>query len=223
MRTTVLAFLSLAMTACNSAPPATIATHQNSFEDCAIGASPDSLRQFDTGAAVVAAQWKAQQGGADDSARSLQVTASRSTGEQFHLALTTSPIASRDVRLSVRVRADGGREDQGGGLVWRAQNQSTYYITRWNPLEDNVRIYHVVDGVRSMLQTAKVIVPVDAWHLLEVTSLGAEHKVMFDGKEILSIEDTKIGQAGTAGLWTKADAATSFDDLAVAPLAPGRR
>jgi hypothetical protein len=74
-----------------------------------------------------------------------------------------------------------------------------------------------------MLQTAKVIVPADAWQLLEVTSLGAEHKVMFDGKEILSIEDTTIGQAGKAGLWTKADAATSFDDFAVQPLAPGRR
>jgi hypothetical protein len=96
-------------------------------------------------------------------------------------------------------------------------------LTRWNPLEDNVRIYHVKDGVRTMLQTAKVIVPADAWHLLEVTSLGGEHKVMFDGKEILSIEDTTIGQAGKAGLWTKADAATSFDDFAVSPLVPGRR
>jgi hypothetical protein len=223
MRTTVLAFFSLALAACSSAPVATIATFQDSFEECAVGASPDSMQQFDTGPSVTAAQWKAQQSGAWGSGRGLQVTAGRSTGEQFHLALTASPIASRDVRLSVRVRADGGREDQGGGLVWRAQNQSTYYVTRWNPLEDNVRIYHVVDGVRTMLQTAKVIVPVDVWHLLEVTSLGAEQKVMFDGKEILSIEDTTIGQAGKAGLWTKADAATWFDDFAVQPLAPGRR
>jgi len=223
MRTTVLTLLPFAFAACSSAPVATIATFQASFEDCAVGAAPDAMDQFDTGPAVVAAQWKAQQGGAGDSARGLQITAGRSTGDQFHLLLTASPLASRDVRLSVRVRAASGREDQGGGLVWRAQNQSTYYVTRWNPLEDNVRIYHVVDGVRTMLQTAKVIVPTDAWHLLEVTSLGAEHKVMFDGKEILSIEDTTIGQAGKAGLWTKADAATWFDDFAVQPLAPGRR
>ncbi len=223
MRTTVLAFFSLALAACSSAPVATIATFQHSFEECAVGASPDSMQQFDTGPSVTAAQWKAQQGGAGGSGQCLQATAGRSTGEQFHLALTASPLASRDVRLSVRIHADGGREDQGGGLVWRAQNQSTYYVTRWNPLEDNVRIYHVKDGVRTMLQTAKVIVPADAWHLLEVTSLGAEHKVMFDGKEILSIEDTTIGQAGKAGLWTKADAATWFDDFAVQPLAPGRR
>ena len=223
MRTTAFTFFSLALAACSSAPVATISTFQASFEDCAVGAAPDAMEQFDTGPAVVAAQWKAQQGGAGGSARALQITAGRSTGEQFHLLVTQSPLASRDVRLSVRVRADGGRDDQGGGLVWRAQNQSNYYVTRWNPLEDNVRVYHVKDGVRTMLQTAKVIVPVDAWHILEVTSLGAEHKVMFDGKEVLSIEDTTFGAAGKAGLWTKADAATWFDDLAVQPLAPGRK
>jgi hypothetical protein len=223
MRSRILALSAFLIAACNSAPSTSIATFSDSFEECAVGGETASMEQFDTGPSIVAAQWKAQQGGAGTSGRSLLASAPRSTGEQFHLLLTDSPIASRDVNLSVRVFANGGREDQGGGLVWRAQNQSNYYVTRWNPLEDNVRIYHVKDGVRTMLQTAKVIVEPGAWHLLAVRALGGDLRVMFDGKEILAIEDTTFGASGKAGLWTKADAATAFDDFAVSPLVPGRR
>ncbi len=42
-----------------------------------------------------------------------------------------------------------GKEDQAGGVVWRAKDSDNYYIARANALEDNVTIYHTVKGKRT--------------------------------------------------------------------------
>src|ERR1700682_2960464 len=52
---------------------------------------------------------------------------------------------AKDVDLSVRMKAVAGETDQGGGLVWRAKDAKNYYLARYNPLEDNFRLYKVVD------------------------------------------------------------------------------
>src|SRR5262249_62288358 len=54
----------------------------------------------------------------------------------------------KDVTLSVSFKAVAGESDQGGGFVWRYQDHNNYYICRMNPLEDNYRVYHVVNGKR---------------------------------------------------------------------------
>ena len=46
----------------------------------------------------------------------------------------------------MKVKATAGRIDQGGGVVWRYQDAKNYYICRYNPLEDNLRVYKIVDG-----------------------------------------------------------------------------
>src|SRR5262249_52971500 len=54
-----------------------------------------------------------------------------------------------DVDLTVKMRANSGKEDQGGGLIWRVTDADNYYVCRFNPLEDNFRVYKVVKGKRS--------------------------------------------------------------------------
>ena len=117
--------------------------------------------------------------------------------------------------MRVRVRADRGVEDQGGGLVWRAADGENYYIARWNPLEDNLRAYKVVDGRRTQLLTADVVADPDSWHGLVVSMTGERMEVRLDGEVLLFGEDGTFPGGGRVGLWTKADAATSFDDLEV--------
>ena len=53
-----------------------------------------------------------------------------------------------DVDLAVSFKAVAGKIDQGGGPVWRYKDAKNYYIARVNPLEDNYRLYKVVDGER---------------------------------------------------------------------------
>ncbi len=54
----------------------------------------------------------------------------------------------RDLDLSVKFRAIAGSVDQAGGLIFRLKDPNNYYIVRANALEDNYRLYHVVDGRR---------------------------------------------------------------------------
>ncbi len=69
-----------------------------------------------------------------------------------------------DVEVKVMVKAVAGVEDQGGGPIWRAKDADNYYICRWNPLENNFRVYFVKDGRRKQLGTADVKTDANIWH-----------------------------------------------------------
>src|SRR5262249_48530785 len=44
----------------------------------------------------------------------------------------------KDGFVEVKFKPISGKEDQAGGLVWRAKDSNNYYIARANALEDNV-------------------------------------------------------------------------------------
>ena len=115
------------------------------------------------------------------------------------------------------VKAREGREDQGGRVIWRAQDSNNYYIARWNPLDDNLRLYYVKDGSRRMLVSAEASLSPDRWHTLAIGHEGSHIEVYLNGQRLLEAEDSTFANAGGVGLWTKADAATSFDDFSVKP------
>jgi hypothetical protein len=120
----------------------------------------------------------------------------------------------QDVDLSVRIKAVAGELDQGGGVVWRARDKNNYYIARYNPLEDNFRVYKVEAGKRTQFASAKV--PGDKkWHTLRVTMAGPRVHCYLDGARYLDAEDSTFPAAGRIGLWSKADAQSYFDDVSV--------
>jgi hypothetical protein len=121
---------------------------------------------------------------------------------------------AKDVDLSVRMKAVAGETDQGGGLVWRARDAKNYYLVRYNPLEDNYRLYKVVDGKRTLILNAD-IPHSDGWHTLRVTMSGDQITCYYDGKKSMESKDTTFPEAGKIGLWSKSDARTLFDDLTV--------
>ena len=122
--------------------------------------------------------------------------------------------------MTVQVLATSGEEDQGGGLVWRAIDANNYYITRWNPLEDNFRVYFVKDGRRKQLASAAATGDISRWHSVRVVVQGSHMDCYLDDDKLLSVDDQTFPGPGAVGLWTKADAATLFDDLHVAPVGP---
>jgi hypothetical protein len=117
-----------------------------------------------------------------------------------------------DVEISVRLKAVKGVVDQGGGIIWRAKNARTYYISRYNPLEDSFRVYKVVDGKRSQLASTKA--PGDMnWHTIRVVAKGSRIECSLDDTVRLELEDRSIRGFGRVGLWTKSDSQSYFDDL----------
>lgn len=143
------------------------------------------------------------------------VAASAGGEDRFNLFWTPEPALAAG-RVSVAVRADSGEVDQGGGPMWRVQDADNYYVCRFNPLESNFRVYVVQDGVRRQLGTTLVITKPGNFHRVEVTFVGERITCTLDGAALLDVRDATIGKAGGVGLWTKADARTSFDDLVAA-------
>jgi hypothetical protein len=129
----------------------------------------------------------------------------------FNVALISDANA-KDVDLSVRMKAIAGKDDQGGGLLWRAKDAKNYYLARYNPLEDNYRLYHVVGGKRTLIQNVD-ITHSEGWHTLRVTMTGDQIACYYDGKKYLEAKDLTFPDAGRIGLWSKADAQSQFDDL----------
>ena len=129
----------------------------------------------------------------------------------------TDKVRFKDGSIEVKFKAVSGKEDQGGGLIWRVKDKDNYMIARMNPLEDNFRVYYVKDGSRHQIESAKAKVETGTWHTMKVEQHG-EHVVCFlDGKEFLNSKDDHIQAEGGIGLWTKSDAVSSFDDLTIKP------
>src|SRR5262245_52827676 len=55
----------------------------------------------------------------------------------------------KDGYVEVKFKPISGKVDQAGGLIWRAKDANNYYIARANALEDNVTIYHTINGRRT--------------------------------------------------------------------------
>lgn len=129
----------------------------------------------------------------------------------YKVALLKEVIAS-DLNLQVSFLPIQGQADMGGGLIWRAADDRNYYLARANPLEQNIRVYRVVKGVRHLLENFDQTIDVRQWHTLRVIHRGCQINLFYDDKQVFDLCD-KTFHAGKIGLWTKSDAVTYFDDL----------
>ncbi len=186
-----------------------------SFEDAQVGKLPTGWTSAKTGEGP-GSVWKIIEYKREGKANhALAQTSSEGPDPLFNLCVVKGRELA-DVDLAVDVHAVSGKFDQGGGLVWRYRNRNNYYIARWNPLEDNFRVYKVEQGVRTQLATADVKAPVDRWHQVRAVQTGNHIRCYFDGKKLLDARDDTFGGAGLIGLWSKADAASWFDNLTLA-------
>lgn len=173
------------------------------FENDATGSPP---RGFTLGAG----EWRV----ATTNDGKVLAQSAKSANPVFNVALVHDTDA-RDVDISVRLKAIAGELDQGGGLVWRARDTRNYYIARFNHKENNFRVYKVVDGKRSQPFQSADIKHHDGWTIVRVTMKGDHIECYLDGKKYLDVRDTTFAGAGKIGVWSKSDAQSQFDDLAL--------
>jgi len=120
-----------------------------------------------------------------------------------------------DVDVSVRFRPVSGKEDASGGIIFRAKDGRNYFLVRANALENNFRLYAIVNGKRSTIASARVEEPkLGTWHTIRVVATGPRVQAYLDNAPLLDHQD-KTFTEGWVGLWTKADSVTEFADLEV--------
>src|SRR2546427_2250106 len=115
-----------------------------------------------------------------------------------------------DVDVTVRFRPISGKEDASGGIIFRARDGRNYFLIRANALENNFRLYTIVNGKRSTIASARVTEPsLGAWHSIRVVAVGPRIQGYLDRTPLLDHEDNTF-TGGWGGVWTKTESGTPF-------------
>jgi hypothetical protein len=182
------------------------------FDAVPPGTLPDNFRLGRLYDGRPAGQWQVLETTDAVSAPHVLAQLSDKGAEHAYKMVLIDGTESSDLELSVSFRAIGSKGDMGGGLIWRAVDDRNYYLTRANPLEQNIRFYRVDKGVRKMIANHDQTIDVRSWHRLRVVTHGCQIQIFYDDTRVFDQCDRSLAQ-GKIGLWTKSDAVSYFDDL----------
>jgi hypothetical protein len=183
----------------------------DNFDDAKTGPLPSNWNGKWTGTQTGdgAAKWRIEK---DDTAPSKPHVLAQRGEAQYPVALKNDALLKNGF-VEVKFKPVAGKEDQAGGVVWRARDAHNYYIARANALEDNVTIYHTIDGRRVSFKSIDTKVVSGVWHTLRADFQGNQFVVTYDGHKVIEASDDSFKDAGKVGVWTKADSVTLFDDF----------
>ena len=230
-RTLCWSFLSLILMGCGNTSSQARETSGNStgkaaapsasntrfdFEDMALGQAPAGWMVEATHPASELARWSVVTDPHTSASGNqvLSVKISEFGRGTFNL-LWTDQISFQNGAIELKAKAGTGEVDQGGGPIWRVRDRNNYYIARWNPLEDNFRVYSVKAGKRVQLGSADVDASAAEWHTVRIEQDRNRITGFLDGKKLLDVTDSTFPEGGGVGFWSKADAASFFDDLVI--------
>jgi hypothetical protein len=177
------------------------------FDKAEAGKAPAGWNATQTGTGQ--AKWAVV---ADDTAPS-KPNVLKQSGQATYPVCIKDDTSVTDGFVEVKFKPISGREDQAGGLIWRAKDANNYYVARANALENNVTIYDTVNGRRTERKRTRMTVASNQWHTLRVDFQGKHFTVTFDGQKAIDWDDETFKDAGKVGVWTKADSVTLFDDF----------
>ncbi|MBN2512072.1 MAG: hypothetical protein JXB18_03945, partial [Sedimentisphaerales bacterium] len=101
------------------------------FEQEALGTLPAAWMAAETVGKQMPARWEIV---GDSWGRAIGLTQSRNSGDTCNLLLAINSRLA-NLRLSAKVKAVRGTNQQGGGIVWRALNGDNYYAAQWDALK----------------------------------------------------------------------------------------
>jgi len=188
------------------------------FDADEIGRIPSGWKRLESQPAGRSATWKVvEDASAPSGQKVLAMTQADNRGDVLNLAVADGS-SFKDMDLTVRVKAVGGKEEQGGGPAWRCKDGGNYYVCRFSPLGGDFCLYLVESGRRKPLASAKIETTAGRWYGVRATMVGDRIVCYLDDKKLLEARDGTIKDAGMIGVWTKADAETAFDAVHAAPL-----
>jgi hypothetical protein len=179
------------------------------FENGTVGKLPFGFTADATGKAE-SVKWSV----VNDKSNNIVAQQSINTGSCYNL-LILDKFGYQDFIVSVKIKAISGEEDQGGGMVWRYIDKNNYYIARYNPLENNLRFYRVVNGNRKELKSVDSDIKSGEWFTMTIVMKANKITCSLNDIKLIETSDDTFKSAGQIGFWTKADAVTYFDDLKI--------
>lgn len=120
-----------------------------------------------------------------------------------------------DLTYTARLKVVSGALEQIAGLVFRAQNDTNFYVARINTLEGNIRFYKFLNGVRSKPIGNDLPLKKGQWYELSVACNGNKIRISLDGKEVIPELTDNSFIRGKIGFITKSDTVAYFSDARV--------
>jgi hypothetical protein len=191
----------------------TTARRTFNFDKDAVGRAPAGFTSY-ASASGPAGKWLVQEMADAPSGKQVVVqTEADDTDNRFPVLIAEGGDYA-DIDVSVKGKAMAGKVDQAIGLVFRFGDSQSYYVCRANALENNLRLYKMVNGRRKQFAGAEVEVAPNRWHTLRVAARGDHMVCYLNGQKLIEAHDATYAK-GKVGLWTKADSVTAFDNLAI--------
>ena len=113
------------------------------FDNAAVGSAPPGWTATKTGTGNP--KWTIEK---DESAPS-KPNVLKQSGTATYPICFKDDTNLKDGFVEVKFKPISGKEDQAGGVLWRLKDANNYYIARANALENNVTIYHTINGKRT--------------------------------------------------------------------------
>ncbi len=123
-----------------------------------------------------------------------------------------------DFTLTTHFKPGYGKDDFGGGLLFRYKDLDNYYCLRLNSNTDNLKFYKSIRGDRARFANRRVkIKNKNDWHELKVICRDNLLQAYVDNRLIFSRDD-EIIKKGKVGLWLRGETPkTEFADLTIQP------
>ena len=133
------------------------------------------------------------------------------TDERFPILLYEKETFG-DFTFTTRFKTVSGKVEQMAGIVFRAQNETNYYVVRASSLGNTFRFYKVVNGERGTILGPEIAVPAGSWHEMTVECKGNKIRCLLNGKEAIPALTDSSFVSGKVGFWTKSDSVSYFSD-----------
>lgn len=183
-------------------------------EGVKVGAVPDGCRSAKTGSMGGEVRWQVRKTSEMVLGGTIAEVSQEKTDTKYPLCILDA-LRATDIDVSVDITPIAGDLDRAGGIAVRLIDPLNYYLVRANALEQNVRLYHVVNGIRTQFAGVEAHVFSGMTQRLRLVVKGDEFSVMFAGKKLFNVKDKRFQKEGAVALWTKADSLTEFSNVTV--------
>jgi hypothetical protein len=162
-------------------------------------------------------QWTIVRDATAEAGQALEQSGVATAEDRFPLAIYKNATI-KNVEINLRLRADGGESDRGGGIAVRMSSPQDYYLVQVDARREMVLFLCVSDGVTEELASVDADITSHSWHALTVRAVDNQFTVSLDGTWVFTAFDKTLSQPGRIALWTKGDSVTRFDSIAITAL-----
>jgi hypothetical protein len=104
----------------------------------------------------------------------------------------------KGAEISLRIKATGGTEDQGGGITVRLATPDNYYLVQLDARRDRVLFSRIANGVSEEIVGVDADLATNEWHRLAVRAAEEELVVSVDGVCMFAAFDKTFLHAGAS-------------------------